>query len=311
MHFLILSKRGKRTVKTNDTQRSALAALIFSMTLFGTIGLFVRWIPLPSATVALVRGVVGTVFLLVWMKLKGVRSDAAVVKKNLPLLCVSGAAIGFNWILLFEAYRYTTVSTATLCYYMAPVLVTLASPLVCREKLTARRLLCVAAAVLGMVFVSGAVPGGGLTAGQGKGVLLGLGAAVLYASVILMNKRIDGLDAAPRTMLQLAAAAVVLAPYVAFTGVTDPAVGWGSLPLTLALLAVVGVLHTGFAYKLYFGSIQSLSVQTAAMLSYIDPVVAILLSALLLREAMSPLQALGAVLVLGSALAGELPGKKK
>lgn len=311
MHFLILSKRGKRTVKTNDTQRSALAALISSMTLFGTIGLFVRWIPLPSAAVALVRGVIGTLFLLVWMRLKGVRPEAAVVKKNLLLLCVSGAAIGFNWILLFESYRYTTVSTATLCYYMAPVLVTLASPLVCRERLTLRRLLCVTAAVLGMALVSGAIPGGGLTAGRGKGVLLGLGAAVLYATVILLNKNISGLDAAPRTMLQLAAAAVVLAPYVAFTGVVDPAVGWGSLPLTLVLLAVVGVLHTGFAYKLYFGSIQTLPVQTAAMLSYIDPVVAILLSALLLREVMTLPQVLGAVLVLGSALVGELPGQKR
>ena len=296
-------------MKANDTRHGALAALIFSMTLFGTIGLFVRWIPLPSAAVALVRGIVGTVFLLVWMRLKGIRPDAVAVKENLLLLCVSGVAIGFNWILLFESYRYTTVSTATLCYYMAPVLVTLASPLICRERLTARRLLCVGAAVLGMALVSGAIPGGSLPAGQGKGVLLGFGAAVLYASVILMNKRISGLDAAPRTMLQLAAAAAVLVPYVALTGVTD-ADGWGNLPLTLLLLAVVGVLHTGFAYKLYFGSIQQLPVQTAAMLSYIDPVVAVLLSALLLREPMSLLQAMGAVLVLGSALVGELPGRK-
>lgn len=300
---------GVKSVKNNAAQRGALAAIIFSMTLFGTIGLFVRWIPLPSATVALVRGAVGTVFLLAWMKLKGLKPDAAAVKKNLPLLCVSGAAIGFNWILLFESYRYTTVSTATLCYYMAPVLITMASPLVCGERLTARRLACVAAAVLGMALVSGVIPGGGLPVGQGKGVLLGLGAAVLYATVILLNKRISGLEAAPRTMLQLAAAAVVLVPYVLVTGVTD-ADGWGNLPLTLVLLAVVGVLHTGFAYKLYFGSIQVLPVQTAAMLSYIDPVVAILLSALLLREAMSLPQALGAVLVLGSALVGELPGKK-
>lgn len=292
-----------------EKQRSALLGLIFSMTLFGTIGLFVRWIPLPSATVALVRGVVGTVFLVVWMYLKGVKPEKTVVKKNVALLCISGAAIGFNWILLFEAYRYTTVSTATLCYYMAPVLVMLASPLICREKLTVQRVLCVLAAVFGVALVSG-VGVEGSVEGQGRGVLLGLSAAVLYASVILLNKRIEGLDAAPRTMLQLGAAAVVLLPYVLITGVTDPAADAGSLPLTLGLLAVVSVLHTGFAYMLYFGSIQTLSVQTAAMLSYIDPVVAILLSALFLREPMSLLQALGAVLVLGAAAAGEITPKK-
>ncbi len=297
-------------MKTKDAKRGALAALIFSMTLFGTIGLFVRWIPLPSATVALVRGVVGTVFLLVWMRLKHVHADAAAVRKNGVLLCVSGAAIGFNWILLFESYRYTTVSTATLCYYMAPVLMMLASPFVCGEKLTLRRLLCVAAAVLGMALVSGVAAGGSLPDGQRRGVLLGLGAAVLYAAVILLNKRITGLDAAPRTMFQLGAAAVVLLPYVLLTGVVDAA-GWGNIGLTVVLLAVVGVLHTGFAYMLYFGSVQALPVQTAAMLSYIDPVVAILLSALFLRESMTPLQALGAVLILGSALIGELPSKSR
>ncbi len=298
-------------MKTKDAKSGALAALVFSMTLFGTIGLFVRWIPLPSATVALVRGIVGTVFLLVWMRLKHVRTDVAEVRKNGVLLCVSGAAIGFNWILLFESYRYTTVSTATLCYYMAPVLMMLASPFVCREKLTLRRLLCVAAAVLGMVLVSGAAAGGSLPDGQRRGVLLGLGAAVLYATVILLNKRITGLDAATRTMFQLGAAAVVLLPYVLFTGVVDAAAGWGNIGLTVVLLAVVGVLHTGFAYMLYFGSVQTLPVQTAAMLSYIDPVVAILLSALFLRESMTLLQALGAVLILGAALIGELPSRPR
>ena len=173
-------------MQTAEKQRSALLGLIFSMTLFGTIGLFVRWIPLPSATVALVRGVVGTVFLVVWMHLKGVKPEKAVVKKNVALLCISGAAIGFNWILLFEAYRYTTVSTATLCYYMAPVLVMLASPLICREKLTVQRVLCVLAAVFGVALVSG-VGVEGSVEGQGRGVLMGLCAAVLYASVILLN----------------------------------------------------------------------------------------------------------------------------
>lgn len=283
---------------------NATGKLTLSMIIFGTIGIFRRLIPLSSGLVAMSRGLIGVLFLLLVMRLRGDGMDRAAVRRKLPLLCLSGAAIGVNWILLFEAYNYTSVATATLCYYLAPMFVILASPLVLREKLTLRKLACVSAALLGMVFVSGVLEADG---GAGlKGVLLGLGAAVLYASVVLMNKQLGDVPAYDRTIVQLGSSAAVLLPYVLL--VEEVSIE-AFTPGVIALLLVVGIVHTGIAYALYFGSLMQLKAQTAAILSYIDPVVAVLLSAMVLREHMSLLSGLGAVLVLGAAVVSELPNR--
>ena len=286
---------------------NATFKLTLSMVIFGTIGVFRRYIPLPSSLVAMTRGLTGMLFLLLVMVLRKRGMNRTAVRRKLGLLCLSGAAIGVNWILLFEAYNYTSVATATLCYYLAPMFVILASPLVVGERLTAKKLICVLTALLGMVFVSGVLESGGGSSDL-KGVLLGLGAAVLYASVVLMNKQLGDVPAYDRTIVQLGSSAAVLLPYVLLTE------DMGALtftPGTIGLLLVVGIVHTGIAYALYFGSLMQLKAQTAAILSYIDPVVAVLLSALVLREHMSLLSGLGAVLVLGAAVVSELPSRRK
>ena len=286
---------------------NATFKLTLSMVIFGTIGVFRRYIPLPSSLVAMTRGLTGMLFLLLVMVLRKCGMNRTAVRRKLGLLCLSGAAIGVNWILLFEAYNYTSVATATLCYYLAPMFVILASPLVVGERLTAKKLICVLTALLGMVFVSGVLESGGGSSDL-KGVLLGLGAAVLYASVVLMNKQLGDVPAYDRTIVQLGSSAAVLLPYVLLTE------DMGALtftPNTIGLLLVVGIVHTGIAYALYFGSLMQLKAQTAAILSYIDPVVAVLLSALVLREHMSLLSGLGAVLVLGAAVVSELPSRRK
>ena len=286
---------------------NATFKLTLSMIIFGTIGIFRRYIPLPSSLVAMTRGLTGMLFLLLVMVLRKRGMNRAAVRRKLGMLFLSGAAIGVNWILLFEAYNYTSVATATLCYYLAPMFVILASPLVVGERLTAKKLICVLAALMGMVFVSGVLEAGGGSSDL-KGVLLGLGAAVLYASVVLMNKQLGDVPAWDRTIVQLGSSAAVLLPYVLLT---EDVGALSFTPATLALLMVVGIVHTGMAYAMYFGSLMQLKAQTAAILSYIDPVVAVLLSALLLKEHMSLLSGLGAVLVLGAAIVSELPNPRR
>ena len=283
----------------------SLRMLIASMVIFGTVGIVRRWIPLPSATVAAARGIVGALILLLLCAVRRRRLSGEDIRRNLVRLLVSGAAMGANWIALFEAYRYTTVAAATLCYYMAPIFVILLSPLVLREKLTVRKGVCAAAALLGMVLVSGVVGGG--SAGGIRGALLGLLAAALYAAVVLMNKRMYPMPGVDRAIVQLLTAGIVVLPYALLTG------GGGAAPLDLraaAPLAVICVVHTGLAYALYFSCVDRLHAHTLALLSYIDPVVAVLLSALLLREPLTVLTVLGAVLILGAAALGELPEKQ-
>ena len=290
-------------MKKNDP---SLQKLIASMVIFGTIGIFRRFIALPSASIAALRGIVGAAFLLALTVLRGKKLSLGAIRSNLALLLISGALMGVNWIALFEAYRFTSVAVATLCYYMAPVIVILLSPLLLGEALTAKKLVCVAAAILGMVLVSGVLDSGG--AGSVRGVLLGLAAAALYAAVVLINKKMKPIPGLDRSVIQLASAGIVVLPYALLGGFG----GTGALTArTVLMLVVVCLVHTGLAYALYFGSVERLPAHTLALLSYIDPVVAVLLSALLLHEKLTLLTALGAVLIIGAAIVCEMPGKAK
>ncbi len=270
------------------------------MIIFGTVGIFRRFIPLSSSVLACVRGLIGASFLLAFMRFRGRKPDLASIRENAPLTLLSGVLIGFNWIMLFEAIRFTSVAVATLCYYMQPVFVILASPVVMKEKLTAKKLLCTAAALLGMILVSGVMGGEGQA--NPKGVVLGLASALIYASVIMLNKFIKGIDAMDRTFVQVGSAGLVLIPYILITeGLPSFDIGAFGLIMTL----VAGVVHTGIAYMLYFESMESIPVQTIAIMSYLDPVVALLLSVFLLKEPFGIAQLIGAALILGAGYLAE------
>ena len=200
--------------------------LITSMFIFGTIGIFVRYVPLPSSVLALVRGFVGSLFVFLFLMLRKSSISKEAIRKNLKMLIFSGIALGVNWILLFEAYRYTTVATATLCYYLAPIFVIMVSPVLLKEHLSMKQKICVAFALLGMIFVSGVLQTGIPALSEAKGILYGLGAAVFYATVILMNKKITEISAYDKTIMQLGTAAVVLLPYILLT---EPPVACKSL----------------------------------------------------------------------------------
>ncbi len=289
-----------------ETSNKPRLQLIVSMTVFGTIGLFVRYIPLSSGELALYRAVLAALLIGGCLVVARRPIALAAVKKQLPLILLSGIAMGFNWILLFEAYRYTTVSVATLSYYFAPVIVTVVSPLLFREKMTAKQWLCFAASTVGLVLITGL---GDLGSGNAHitGILFGLGAAVLYATVVLLNKFIKTVNGIHRTFLQFLVAAAVILPYVLLTdGVhlsTLSGVGW-------VLLLIVGLVHTGITYCLYFSSLGELSGQQVAILSYIDPLVAVLCSVLILGESMTVWQLLGGALILGFTLWNELSSHK-
>lgn len=285
---------------------SARTMLIVSMSIFGTIGLFVRNIPLPSSEIALYRAVLAAILIGAFLLVTKQKIPFAKIKKEIPLLVLSGVAMGFNWILLFEAYKYTTVSVATLSYYFAPVIVTVACPVLFKEKMGAKQIICFVMSTLGIVLITGI---GDLSQGSShiKGILFGLGAATLYATVILLNKFTKTVDGIHRTFMQFLSAIAVLVPYVLFTdGVNIGTLngrGW-------AFLLVIGLVHTGITYCLYFSSLKEMSGQKVAILSYIDPLVAVLISVVVLKEPLTPLQAVGGLMILGFTLWNEISPKK-
>ena len=275
---------------------------MLSMVIFGTMAPFVRQVSVTSGELALYRAVlalllIGPIQFFGRQKITGEQQ-----KKALPLLLLSGAAMGFNWLLLFQAYNYTTVSVATLSYYFAPVLVTVLCPILFKEKMKPINWLCSGFSTLGIILLTGL---GDPDQGQQHliGICFGLGAAVLYASVMILNKYIKDVPGLQRTFFQFLAAALVLAPYVLLTdGITLgnlDATGW-------VCLLILGLVHSGLNYCMYFSSIKSIPGQKAAILSYLDPLVAVVISVTVLQEAISVPQIIGGCLILGFTLLNEL-----
>lgn len=288
-------------MKKENTAKGLMAVAMF---IFGTLAPFVRNINISSGELSLYRAVLAALLVGGYLLVTKQRLSLRSIKKELSLLLLSGVAMGINWIFLFEAYKYTTVSVATLSYYFAPVIVMVVCPLIFKEKLTGKQILCFAMATAGLVLITG-------TAGGGKqdllGIAFGLAAAAFYATVMLLNKFIKGVTGLHRTFIQFLSAIVVLVPYVACTGGFTlgglNSTGWINL-------LIVGLVHTGITYCMYFTALKELPGQKVAILSYIDPLVAVLVSVVLLNEGMTVPQMIGGVLILGFTLWSELPKRK-
>lgn len=276
--------------------------LIISTTAFGTIAPFVRNIPLPSGELALYRAILAAALIGLYMLVFRQRIAFTSLKREFLLLLLSGMAMGGNWILLFEAYKYTTVSAATLSYYFAPVIVTIVCPILFHEKLTLKQVICFIMSTLGLVLLTGV---SSISSGSSDliGIMFGLSAAVLYATVILLNKFIKGVGGIHRTFLQLLSAIIILIPYVVLTGGVNlsnlDSKGW-------TCLLIVGLIHTGVTYCLYFSSLKELPGQKAAILSYMDTLVAVFISITALGEEITIWQAAGGILILGFTIWNEL-----
>lgn len=289
------------TDTTITKHKNAKSMMIASMAIFGTLGVFTRNITVTSGELALYRAVLAISLIAVYQVCTKQNINLKASKKELVLLLFSGAAIGINWILLFEAYKYTTISAATLSYYFAPVIVTVVCPILFHEKLTGKQIFCFIMSTLGLIMITGT------SNIRDKrdfiGILFGISAAIFYAAVIILNKFIRNTDGIHRTFLQFLSAIIILVPYVLLTsgihlGNLDIK-GWGNL-------LIVGLFHTGITYCMYFSSLKELAGQEASILSYIDPLVAVLISVLILGETMSIAQAIGGVLILGFTLWNEL-----
>lgn len=272
-----------------------------SMAIFGSIGIFVKYLTLPSGFLVFLRASIGVLFLLPFVIFGKNKFNLESIKKNLVPLILSGACLGANWVLLFEAYKYTDVSIATLCYYLAPVFIVLLSPLILKERLNLQKVVGIVLALSGMVLVSGVISGA--EGGSLIGVILGIGAALLYATVVFINKRIKDVSAYDRTITQFAISMIITLPYTLFTETVTKEMF--NFPAILLILAV-GIIHTGVAYVMYFSSLKDVKAHTAAIFSYIDPILALILAFAILGERLGALEIVGAILVLSGAFLSEI-----
>lgn len=273
---------------------------IAAVVLYGTVGMFLRFTGLPGEIVAMCRGALGAAFIFLYLKLRGQSVDRRAIRRNRKWLLIGGVCLGLNWIFLFAAYLETTVAVASLCNYMAPIIVILIAPAVLKERPDRRKMFCVAAAFLGIVLVSGVIQG---SAGNLKGILLGLAAALAFVVIVICNRKLEGIGPFDRSVVQLALSALTILPYVLVRNIGKPPV-----PDLRAVLIVLmlGLVHTGLAYCLYFSGMAKLPVQTVAILGYLEPVVSVLCSAFFLHEKMGWTGWTGAALVIGAAVVSEI-----
>ena len=267
--------------------------------LYGTIGMFLRYVHIPSEIVAMCRGIIGSIFIFLFLKTRGKNMDWQAVRANLKWLVIAGISLGLNWIFLFAAYIKTTVAIASLCNYMAPVIVILIAPLVLQEKLDKRKMPCVLAALIGIVLVSGFWNG---SIGSMVGVVMGLLAAACFVVIVICNRKLQAIPALDRSVIQLAVSALTILPYALIKN-------WGTAitldTTSVLIILLLGLVHTGAAYCLYFSGMATLPVQTVAILGYLEPVVSVLCSVFFLHEVMGIAGWIGAVLIIGAAVVSE------
>lgn len=273
---------------------------VAAMLIFGSNGVFASMLEMSGAQLVLLRTLIGGAVLFIIILISRSRTPKEVLLREKWRLLFAGVCLGANWALLFEAYNLMNVSLATLTYYTAPVLVLVLAPLVLKERQNGLAYLGMAVVIVGMLLVVGTDFGeGGVSA---TGLIVGLGSAVFYAMLMLVNKQITGVSGLNLTFIEIVIAAVILLPYVFATS--------GGVPLPTDARGIFALLflctvNTGFACWLYFSSMNRLPAKAVALMGYFDPVSALIFSAVFLEERLSGVQLAGAVLVLAGALVGQ------
>lgn len=276
---------------------------LIAITIYGTIGLLLHFTSCASEFVVICRGFIGSLFIGLVMLIKHDLPDLKAIKKNLKWLLMSGVALGLNWVFLFAGYKYG-VAVSSLCNYMAPVIVVVISAIFLKTRLSDKQIICVICAVIGVILVSGIFESNSSV--DIHCVVYGLMAAIGFVVLVLCNKKIKNIKPLDKTIVQLFASAVTVLPYVIMNDSFPKTID----NTTLIIVLVLGIVHTGIAYILYFNSIDVLSSDKIAILGYLEPVLSILTGALIFKEQLSLFGIIGAILILVSALMNELLANK-
>lgn len=275
--------------------------VIISMLIWSTVGIFVKEIKLASIEIAFYRSFIGCAFIIILNVFKKEKFILKDIKANIKVLAATGISLGLGWALLFQGYKYTTISNATLAYYIAPIIIIIMSAILFKEKINFKKTLCITIAMAGLILIVKSNDVTSVAYNHKLGVIYAVAGGFFYAFVVVLNKYIKNLSSSITTIIQLFAASLILQPFV-FSNMGNIL----TLDLkSLILLFIVGVIHTGSTYTLYLSSVRYLEGQTIAILSYIDPIFAVILSTILLKENMTAVQMLGGAMILGAAFVSE------
>ena len=279
--------------------KQAYMKYLSALLLFGSNGIVASHISLSSFEIVYLRTLIGSIFLITIFLLSGRKITFFHHKKDCIFLLLSGISMGCSWIFLYEAYTQIGVSIASLIYYCGPIIVMLLSPILFKEKLSFGKLLGFVCVLIGLVLVNETIT---QTTDSSRGLLCGIASAVMYALMVIFNKKTLFIKGLENATLQLMISFFTVAIFVSFKQSLFIHIPSKSL-LPIFFL---GLINTGLGCYLYFSSLSKIPVQTISICGYLEPLSAVCLSAFFLNERLSYIQIIGTGLILGGAIYAEL-----
>ncbi len=273
--------------------------LVLVMILWGSLGVFTRSIPLSAFSLSFLRAFIALPVLFVVMKMK--KADKVKLSLLKPYL-ISGVLLGFGWLTLFYGFKHTSISSAVMIYNMCPVYVMIAAPLVLKEAISKLQIAVISVSFLGLSLIVGQ----NVLEGYGyMGMVLSAVSGMLYATIVLINRSIKfRVDNQTATFVQIFIAMIVLLPFVLIDGNILTVVKLDAIAIIYTIL--LGVLHTGVAYTLFFSLSAHMKSVEIVSYSYLEPLFGILFSVIFVGEALTFPQMIGGLLILGSTYIGEM-----
>ena len=278
--------------------------LILVMIVWGSLGVFTRSIPLSAVSLAFLRALIALPVLFIAMKMK--KREKIKLSWLIPYI-ISGVLLGLGWLTLFYGFKHTSISSAVIIYNMCPIYVMILAPVILKEAISKVQIAVISISFIGLVFVVG----NNLLDGYGyMGILLSAPSGMMYAAIVLINRSIKRrLDNQTATFIQIATATIVLLPFALLDG---DVFTLGNLEnISIIYIILLGVLHTGVAYTMFFSVYQHMKSVEIVSYSFLEPLFGILFSVIFIGEKLTLPQIIGGVLIIGSAYIGEALKAKK
>ncbi|WP_027037199.1 DMT family transporter [Mesorhizobium ciceri] len=274
----------------NETVRGTVE-MSAAMAILGTIGWFVVLSGQPIMDVVFWRCAFGALTLLIICAGLGLLRNRLSLR-IIGIAALGGVAIVVNWLLLFSAFSRASISIATAVYNTQPFMLVGFGALFFAERLTLTKLTWLAIAFAGMVLIVQSAPDAGdVGTDYFTGIVMALGAAFFWAVAAIVTKKLKGTPPHLIALIQVCVGVVMLAPFANLAELPADAWSW-------TMLATLGIVHTGLMYILMYGAIQKLPTHLQGSLSFIYPVVAILVDVVAFGHRLHLSQVVGATAIL-------------
>ena len=294
--------------KEYDLNKERIKLILISAT-FGTIGIVTHFIPLSSAAIVFYRALLGGIFIILMTCLSGKVVNVKALGDHFFVLIWTGFFMGLNWVFQFEAFRVSTVAIGTVCYNTMPIFLLIIASFMFKEKITFKSVICIIVATIGVILVSNVI-NTGIRSNEVLGCFYGILGAVNYALIVVFNRKLSHIETHDKVIFQFIFSAIIMFIYVVLIQgkslFFEASISNKDLLIGIICLLLLSFFHTGFCYVHYFNAVSRLKAETVAILTYIDPVVALFTSYFLLKEKTTGLQMLGAALILLSTLVNEI-----